>query len=151
VPVIDQAFGFQTKAVMLKSGPEIFKAGNRIGVTSKTSTYCRGETGETPFLRLRSKIFAAAPGRADQLQMGSVATGYDAVMVMKAAADGAGSLAGPAVAEWLEQNASKVTGLVLGSIEASRVSHFLLGESAQAVMSRPDLLDQFGRVERLNC
>jgi ABC-type branched-subunit amino acid transport system substrate-binding protein len=149
--VVDQAFGFQTKGAMLKGGPDMFKRGNRIGVNAKTLTYCKGEAGDTPFLKLRQKALAAEPQHKDTIQLVVLAYPYDSIKLLKAAAEGTKSLSAPAIAQWIEEHAAQVTGLVSGHISANKRSHVLLGEDSLALMARPDLTDEYGRSERLGC
>ena len=79
-----------------------------------------------------------------------VAFMYDAVYAMKAAMEGAKSTEGPAIAAWMEANASKIK-VTNGTLSASKNSHFLIGVSALTMAQDPDKLRSDGMMKRAGC
>ncbi len=136
VPIIfSTSMAAGVAAVVQVAGPDSVKKDNVYAWDYKGLSYCQGDplgaTKAAQFIT-RLKDFAGA----DFAKMSSTNAGwlYDAVYILKAAAEGAGSTEGPKMAAWLESNAGKAQS-VLGNLTGSPSNHFLLDSSSLTVVS----------------
>jgi branched-chain amino acid transport system substrate-binding protein len=119
------------------------------GMNYRGFTYCGGETPKA-YLDFAKKANAANAALAKRLSLPFVAIFYDAMMMFKAAAEGTnGKLDGPSIAEWIENNASKVQG-ISAPTSASKDSHFLYGPDA-LVTVYPLKRGESGIQQRVGC
>ncbi|MCA0448245.1 MAG: ABC transporter substrate-binding protein [Proteobacteria bacterium] len=114
-------------------------------------TYCPGEAvGSSSFAKFAER---AKKSVKDLDRMGgapSLTPYYIQPLILAAAANGAGTLEGPAIADWLEKNAGKVA-TVIGPLEASKTNHFLPAPAAIKVVKNAFQLREDGLVERADC
>jgi ABC-type branched-subunit amino acid transport system substrate-binding protein len=131
------------------AGPDAFK--NMVGGTYAAYTYCpKDPPGSSPFAKLLPKIREAAPDTHQRISTALVAYFYDAVYIAKQAAEGVGRTDGPAMAAWLEKNATKVK-VVSGPLSASPQTHFLWGSDALTMVENPDKRREDGLQKRAGC
>lgn len=123
---------------------------NVTGANYKGFTYCEGGEQPTRFLDLVKKAKEFAPDRAERASMTFVALFYDAAYLMKAAVEGnGGNWDGPAIAEWIEQNAGSVDG-VTGAYKPSAESHFLY-DANSVVTVNPGKRGEANIQQRVGC
>jgi branched-chain amino acid transport system substrate-binding protein len=131
------------------AGPNGYR--NAVGVNYLAQTYCTTDAvGSGDFTKFKERLQAFDSQNFPKYSPLVVAFMYDAVYAMKAAMEGAKSIEGPAVAAWLEQNASKVK-VTNGMLSASKTSHFLIGVSALTMAENPDKLRSDGMMKRAGC
>jgi branched-chain amino acid transport system substrate-binding protein len=137
-------------AAALKIAPNAFDNMVSVGITALS--YCsKDPIGQNEFARFRDKIKAFDPGRFDQLSHTSVAWGYDAVYIMKAAIEGTRSTDGPVIARWMEQHVGEVKA-ISGRLEATPGNHFLFASpGALSMIEKPQQMRADGLVKRAGC
>jgi branched-chain amino acid transport system substrate-binding protein len=132
------------------AGKESFKAFDVTGMAYKAFTYCKADDLPKPFLDFVAKAKAAKPAEAARLSLPFAATMYDAVGLFKDAVEGAGGKTdGPAISAWIEENAKRHKG-ILGPLDASKTSHFLIGPDLLTAVY-PDRLLDAGLQQRYGC
>lgn len=130
-------------------GPEVFEGVLSVQFTGMT--YCPGEPeGTSMFARFADRARAEYPDIDRVGGPSAISPYYIEPLILKAAAEGAGSLDGAAIAAWMVANAGSIENM-LGTFAASDTSHFLPSADAMAVVRnafapRPD-----GLVERVVC
>ena len=130
------------------AGKEAFQ--NVTGANYRGFTFCKGGEQPTKYLELVEKTKKFAPDRAARAAMTFVALFYDATYLMKAAVEGSGGKwEGPAIAEWIEKNASSVNG-VAGKYTPTSSSHFLYDADA-VVTVNPAERGEANIQERADC
>jgi branched-chain amino acid transport system substrate-binding protein len=114
-------------------------------------TYCPGDpVGEAPFAKFVARVEDTVP---DLERMGgapSLAPYYVQPLILAAAANGAGTTEGAAVAAWIEANADKIS-VPIGPLAGSTKSHFLPAPEAIKVVKNPHKLREDSLVERADC
>jgi ABC-type branched-subunit amino acid transport system substrate-binding protein len=106
--------------------------------------------GAPEFAKLLEKVKAFAPDQYDKMPKTTAALGYDAVHIVKAAVEATGSLEGPKLATWLEQNAAQVKAIT-GPLSASKSRHHFFDSKATAIIVHPDQLRPDGLAQRAGC
>ena len=97
-----------------------------------------------------AKVKAFKPDAADRLPLNYVSLWYDAPYILKWAVEGTGGKTdGPAVAAFIEENASKFSGVNSG-LAASKQNHFLIGPDALAIV-HPEIQGEGGIQQRVDC
>ncbi|MFP7571708.1 ABC transporter substrate-binding protein [Marivita sp. S2033] len=114
-------------------------------------TYCPGDAvGESPF----AKFSVRANERIDNLdRMGGAPAlnpYYIQPLILAAAANGAGTLDGTAIRDWLQENADQIE-VQTGALSASATNHFLPAPESIVVVKNPYILREDGLVERADC
>jgi ABC-type branched-subunit amino acid transport system substrate-binding protein len=136
-------------AVVKQVGPAAF--GRTTGLGYSGLTYCSNQpVGESEFAKFETRLKAFAPDVYDRIPKGVTLFWYDGVYVLKAAIEGAGTTQGDKVAAWLENNGSSVHAIV-GPLQPSKTSHFLLGPKSLTVVERPYELRADGMQKRAGC
>jgi ABC-type branched-subunit amino acid transport system substrate-binding protein len=114
-------------------------------------TYCPGDpVGESEFSKFAKRAEANVP---DLERMGGAPAlnpYYIQPLILAAAINAAGTTDGPALAKWIEGNASSIK-VQIGGLEASDKSHFLPSASSIKVVKNPYKLREDGLVERADC
>ncbi len=137
-------------AVIKNAGAESLRTHDVTGIAYKAFTYCKEADMPKPFLDFVARTKAFRPDQASHLSMQFAATMYDGVMLMKDAIEAnGGKTDGPTIAQWIEANAKNHKG-VLGSLEASTASHFLVGPDAVTAVY-PDRTLKSGIQQRYGC
>jgi len=138
------------QGVTLKiAGPEGYK--NVVAINYTAQTYCSGDpVGQSDYVKYLERLKAFDPANYPKFSPLVAAYIYDGVYAMKAGMEGAKSTDGPAIAAWLEQNASKLK-VTLGQLSASKTNHFLLSVSAMTFAENPDKVRSDGLMKRFGC
>lgn len=114
-------------------------------------TYCPSDpVGESAFSKFAKR---AQEQVADLERMGGAPAlnpYYIQPLILAAAINGAGTTDGPALAKWIEANASSIK-VQIGDLEASDKSHFLPSASSIKVVKNPYKLREDGLAERADC
>lgn len=114
-------------------------------------TYCPSDAvGSSDFAKFAKRAKEKTP---DLERMGGAPAlnpYYIQPLIIAAAANGAGTLDGAAIAKWIEQNASKIK-VQIGELEASDKNHFLPAPASIKVVKQPYKLREDGLVERAVC
>ncbi len=114
-------------------------------------TYCPSDpVGESAFSKFAKR---AQEQVADLERMGGAPAlnpYYIQPLILAAAINGAGTTDGPALAKWIEANASSIK-VQIGELEASDKSHFLPSASSIKVVKNPYKLREDGLAERADC
>jgi branched-chain amino acid transport system substrate-binding protein len=150
VPVVG-GVGVATFAplVVKTVGPEAFRT--MVGLSGRGYTYCAGDAlGQSDYAQFLRRFRAFAPDIAGKVAIPTVAWNYGAVSVLKSVVSAVGTTDGPTLAAWLEQNAGTVPHMV-GTLSASRDSHFLLGPESMAMVQDPDMIREDGLQRRFGC
>lgn len=114
-------------------------------------TYCEGDpVGENGFAKLNASAQALVPDLNRLGGTSSIAPYYVEPYILKAAAEGAGTLDGEAMAKWIEENSASIPN-ILGTFGANAETHFLPSSSSMAVVQNPHLPREDGLVERVDC
>lgn len=114
-------------------------------------TYCEGDpVGENGFAKLNASALELVPNLNQLGGTSSIAPYYVEPYILKAAAEGAGTLDGAAMAKWIEENSASIPN-ILGTYGANAETHFLPSSSSMAVVQNPHLPREDGLVERVNC
>jgi branched-chain amino acid transport system substrate-binding protein len=138
------------EAVIKNAGSESLRAHDVTGIAYKAFTYCKATDVPKPFLDFVARAKAFRPDQASHLSMQFAATLYDGVMLMKDAIEAnGGKTDGPTMARWIEANAKNHKG-ILGSLDASATSHFLVGPDAVTAVY-PDRTLKSGVQQRYGC
>jgi ABC-type branched-subunit amino acid transport system substrate-binding protein len=152
VPVISPTLSNVVPEVLTVAGPDAFKSGNAIGVTYKAFTYCPGDNSDqSPYAKLVAKVKALQPQQFDHIPLATVSWLHDGVYLLKAAAEATKSLEGPAIAQWIEDNARTLKGLPTGELSASKTNHFLIGDNALEPVEHPDVRSPAFLIQRAGC
>lgn len=137
------------KTVLQIAGPDAYK--NLSGTNLKPFGYCANDpVGSAPYTKFLDRLKAFTPNEFAKLSPNLVIYSYDALFLLKAAIEGAKSTAGPAVAAWIEANASKHVGIE-GQFSASKTSHFLFGQDNMSIMVNGDKPRSDGLMRRYGC
>jgi ABC-type branched-subunit amino acid transport system substrate-binding protein len=132
------------------AGKEPFQKFDVSGIAYKAFTYCKADDLPKPYLEFAAKAKAFRAAEAARLSLPYAATLYDAVVLFKEAVEGSGGKTdGPTIAAWIEQNAQNHRG-VLGPLNASPTSHWLVGPD-QLTAVYPDRLLEAGIQQRYGC
>lgn len=114
-------------------------------------TYCPSDpVGESAFAKFAKRAAEQIP---DLERMGgapSLNPYYIQPLIIAAAANGAGTTDGDAIAKWIEANAPSIK-VQIGELEASDKSHFLPAASSIKVVKNPYKLREDGLAERADC
>ena len=136
------------KAALDIAGKEAFR--DVTGTNYRAFTYCEGGAKPQAFLDFVAKAKAYKPDLAARLSMQFASLLYESTYLLKAAVEAnGGKTDGPAVAGWIEDNAGSFKG-VLGTLSASKTSHFLIGVDALAAVY-PDRVTEGGIQQRAGC
>lgn len=137
-------------AVIKGAGKESMHTHDVTGIAYKAFTYCTDADVPKPFLDFVARAKAFRPAQAAHLSMQFAATIYDGVMLMKDAIEAnGGKTDGPTITAWIEANAKDHKG-ILGSLNASPTSHFLIGADTITAVY-PDRLGEGGIQQRYGC
>lgn len=132
------------------TGKEPFKKFDVTGIAYRADTYCKTDDLPKPFLDFVAKAKAFKPAESARLSLPFAATLYDAVGLFKEAVEAnGGKTDGPTITAWIEQNAKNHRG-VLGPLNASTSSHWLVGAD-QLTAVYPDRLLEAGMQQRYGC
>ena len=103
-----------------------------------------------PFLDFVTKAKAYKPDVAARLSMPFASLFYDAVYLMKAAAEAnGGKTDGPSIAAWIEANGGTYKG-INENLSPSKSTHFLVGAHALTTVY-PDRIREGGVQQRTKC
>ncbi len=121
------------------------------GVGIKPFTYCTGDAlGTSDYAKFLVRLKAFEPKMDPATQIVNVAEMYDELYAAKAAAEGAGSLDGKKMTEWLENNSGKLK-LLAAYPHLSKTNHFLaLADSLTMVENMGDIRSD-GMLKRAGC
>jgi branched-chain amino acid transport system substrate-binding protein len=109
VPVITQVAAQALGTYLKVAGADAFKKNKLYAMNYKAFTYCPNDpVGASNYSKFAKALEAFDPPNKERLQPSAVSLSYDNMFVIKAAAEGAKSLDGPAMAKWLTENASKI-------------------------------------------
>jgi branched-chain amino acid transport system substrate-binding protein len=126
IPIVNGGGSALSAATANKVYPNAYK-----GIPStmlKSWSYCQGDPlGAGELARFAERLKAAEGDNYAKIGSNYAAWTYDAVYVFKAAIEGAGTVDGPTLTKWIEQNVSKVKG-VSGAFAASPSNHFLFSD-----------------------
>jgi branched-chain amino acid transport system substrate-binding protein len=137
-------------AVIKNAGAQSLHTHDVTGIAYKAFTYCKEADVPKPFLDFVTRAKAFRPDQASHLSMQFAATLYDGVMLMKDAIEAnGGKTDGPTIARWIEANAKNHKG-ILGSLDASATSHFLVGPDAVTAVY-PDRTLKSGVQQHYGC
>lgn len=143
------AISVYAPAIARSVGEEAFA--NVHSVAYKGLTYCTGEAeGSSPYAEFSAKLAEAAPDTVGKISVSLASEYYDAVKLVAAAVTATGGTDGPALAEWIETEGSKVP-LIHGAVSPDSESHFLFGPSELAVVDRPNEIRADGLMKRSGC
>ena len=152
LPVISQVAAPALTAFLSVAGQDAFKTHAIYALNFKALTYCSGDPlGASAYAQFAERLKAFDPPNGAKIAPSSASFDYDDVLVFKAAAEGAKTLDGPAMAAWLEQNADQVevTSGVL-SKPANGVRQ-LFGETALGFTLHPDEVRDDRLTPRAGC
>lgn len=140
--IVSTMFGQSTVQVMNVSGPDSFSHGNYWGLVPKAFTYCASEkVGSRTYDRYLAKLKAFNPAAYEKIDHKVALYAYDPIFVWKTAVEGAKTVDGTAILNWLEQNGTKLRSAGTGyPLSASPTNHFFLGPDSVTFVSRPDLV-----------
>ena len=151
LPVVSSIATVLQSTVVKVAGPDVFKSGRIVGLTFKAFSYCPGEpVGRSDFARFLQRLKAFEPDNFDKLNIYAMSFMYDAVNVLKAAIEGTRSVYGPAIANWIVQNAPNVPA-VSGKFSPTKTSNFLFGSESVYLVPRPDVRREDGLMQRAGC
>lgn len=137
------------KTVLQIAGPDAYK--NLSGTNLKPFGYCANDpVGTSPYTKFIDRLKDFAGADFAKLSPNLVIYSYDALYLLKAAIEGAKTTAGPAIAAWLEANASKHVSIE-GQLSASKTSHFLFGQDNMSIMVNGDKPRSDGLMRRYGC
>lgn len=138
--IVSMMFGQSTVQVMNVSGPDSFTSGTYWGLVPKAFTYCAAEkVGARTYDRYLAKLKAFNPAAYDKIDHKVALYIYDPIFIWKSAVEGAKSVDGTAVVNWLEQNGSKLRSAGTGHpLSASPTNHFFQGPDSVTFVNRPD-------------
>lgn len=138
--IVSMMFGQSTVQVMNVSGPDSFTSGTYWGLVPKAFTYCSSEkVGARSYDRYLAKLKAFNPGAYDKIDHKVALYIYDPIFIWKTAVEGAKSVDGTAVVNWLEANGSKLRSTGTGHpLSASPTNHFFQGPDSVTFVNRPD-------------
>jgi ABC-type branched-subunit amino acid transport system substrate-binding protein len=138
------------EAAIRIAGKETFKKFDVTGMAYRAFTYCKASELPKPYLDFVAKAKAFKPAESARLSLPFAATMYDAVGLFKDAVEGSGGKTdGPTITAWIEANAKNHTG-ILGPLNASPTSHFLVGADLLSAVY-PDRLLEAGLQQRYGC
>ena len=114
-------------------------------------TYCPSDPiGESAFAKFAERAKAAIPDLEKMGGAAGITPYYIEPFILKAAIEGAGTTDGPAVAAWIEANATSIDSMI-GEFAASSTSHFLPSENALVVVKEPYKQREDGLTARVDC
>jgi branched-chain amino acid transport system substrate-binding protein len=132
------------------AGKEAFTKFDVTGMAYRAFTYCKADELPKPYLDFVAKAKAFKPVESARLSLPFAAIMYDAVGLFKDAVEAnGGKTDGPTIAAWIEANAGRHTG-ILGPLNGSTTSHFLVGPNALTAVYPARLLDA-GMQQRYGC
>lgn len=135
------------------AGPDAYK--NMVAQTLAQFTYCPDAPEGSPVLAAfiqKMKDYSAEKGLESRAQdYLNVAVGYDWVMIFKQAIEATGSTDGKDIADWIENNADKITRVIADNAYASSEDHFLSGADAYTMVQHPEQRNEFGLQQRADC
>jgi len=137
-------------AAMKIAGQELFNG--VAGISHTGFTYCSNDAvGQSPFAKYIQRLSAyPAAGDIKRFSPSSSTLQYDALYVLKAAAEGTGGFDTVKMAEWIEANGSKLVSLS-GPLFPSKTSHLLLGAKTLVPVERPYETRSDGLQKRAGC
>jgi branched-chain amino acid transport system substrate-binding protein len=136
------------RPIAAAAGPDAIKRVTG-AIQIKSFTYCANDpVGTSPYSKMLDRLKAAYPSNYQQIAYSLVAWTYDAVMVAKAAAEGAKSSDGRKMAAWLESNSVPA---LTGDLKASKTSHFLGSATTATVVEDMGSLRSDGLMKRSGC
>jgi branched-chain amino acid transport system substrate-binding protein len=132
------------------TGPDAYKSGRLIGLTTKAATYCPGDdVTKAPFVKWREELKAFSPNW--QHVANPINPAYsDQLNLIKAAVDATKSVDGPTLAAWIEKNGDSVPG-ISGKISVQKGDHFMFHSDIFTFSSRPDVRNEQGLSVREGC
>lgn len=121
------------------------------GVQIKSFSYCSGDAvGAPPYAKFLQRLKAESPSNFDKLPYNLSAWTYDAIFMIKAAAEGAKSTSGRAMTKWIEGNKQGVLGIT-GVMKADASSHFLARPETFTLVEKLDQIRSDGMIKRAGC
>jgi branched-chain amino acid transport system substrate-binding protein len=141
-----------TVSAALKVYPDAYKG--IVNLAYRAWSYCPSDAvGQTPLGKFKTKLKdAVGADTYGKVNQNFAAQQYDAVYLIKAAMEGTKSTNGKVLAQWIEQKAGNVKGMVSGAITASPTSHFLLSSrEGMAFEMNPDKPRADGLFQRVGC
>jgi branched-chain amino acid transport system substrate-binding protein len=141
------SFGTNPGPAIKIAGPDAFE--NTIAETYAGMAYCPSDpVGSLRYSALEKHMKDA--GADPRMSLALATMEYDSVYVLKAAIEGARSVAGPKIAAWIEENAKTIPAAI-APLSASNASHFLLGPNAVAMIEYPERVRADGLPKRVDC
>jgi ABC-type branched-subunit amino acid transport system substrate-binding protein len=132
------------------TGQELFNG--VAGISNIGFTYCGNDAvGQSPFAKYVQRM-AAFPAAGDVRSFSPASSSllYDALYILKAAAEGTGGFDAARMSDWIEANGSKLVSLS-GPLYPSKTSHLLLGAKTLVAVERPYETRSDGLQKRAGC
>ena len=143
------AIGFLYAPIARLAGPAIRHVSAALGV--KAFTYCAGDAeGTTGYAKYLARVKLEDPKNFPQLPYTNGIYMYDAVMAIKAAAEGTGGTDGRKMAAWLEENSKKVPNIA-GEMHAKPTQHFMADSETYTMILDPSKIRADGTMLRAGC
>jgi branched-chain amino acid transport system substrate-binding protein len=148
IPIVNGGGSALATATANKVYPNAFK--DIPSTMLKSWSYCPGDAmGSGELARFAERLKAAEGDNYSKVASNYAAWTYDAVYVFKAAIEGAGTVDGPTLTKWIEQNVSKVKG-VSGAFAATSSNHFLFSDPNAISMVDTSAPRADGRYRRIS-
>ncbi len=114
-------------------------------------TYCPGDpVGQSPYSKFKTMATEKVPDVDRMGGASSLNPFYIEPLILAAAVNGAGTLDGPTVAKWIEENADQIK-VQIGKLAASSTNHFLPSPDGVKVVTKPYELREDGLTQRADC
>jgi branched-chain amino acid transport system substrate-binding protein len=151
VPVASHSSVLFAPIWMKIAGPDIYKAESIHGLTFGNYMACKNvPNGEPVYAKFLQRLKESDPANYDKFFHLSMSFTYDAAKVLFAAIDATKSVDGPTVAAWIENNAKNLTA-VTGKMAPSKTNHFMFGDDAMWMVTRPDIKRPDGLLNKPGC
>jgi ABC-type branched-subunit amino acid transport system substrate-binding protein len=139
VPIADSNAALYAVPYMKIAGADVFGDESIHGIVFNAFMVCKNTPlGESPFAKYMNRLKAMDPPAFDKILPYAQSFIYDGVNLLFSAIDATKSVDGPTVAAWIEANAANVP-TVTGKMKAGKDDHFLFGEDAMWMITRPDV------------
>jgi len=151
VRVLSNVSALLSASYLKVGGPDIYKDDRTYGLIFRNYTACKGApVGQSEFARFLQSVKRFDPEVYGKLSIYTISIQYDGVMLLKAAIEGTRSVNGQVLANWIEQNASKLPA-VTGKMQASTDNHILFSGDALTFVARPDIKRADDLLSRPDC
>jgi branched-chain amino acid transport system substrate-binding protein len=152
VPVLSTGGAVFTAPLLKMVGPNLFKDHVIWSNTFKANTACKNDPlGASPFAKFLVRLKAFDPPNYDRLSYTGSGQRYDAAQFLFAAIEGAKSVDGDKLIDWMSKNSGKFAP-IMGPIQPIDASnHIMWGADAIGMVRRPDVRREDGLVLRDDC